>query len=370
MPDTSQLETFAAGMDTAVDVAGIERQLNELWQVAAESGKDPGSRAVTRASLFNLVVYCETDAARDHATATISELTSRNPCRAIVLSAKPDAPQPELSASITAHCHLAGGGRKQVCCEQISINAAGRSVTDLPGAVLPLLESDLPTVLWWQGNFLERTELFSRLSSVADRIFFDTSMWPVGARGRAPLRELFNVIAANARCNFADLSWTRLAPWRALTAEVFDEPRCRAELHKINQIAIAHGCGPGAGLRALLYASWLATQLHWSPRDAVVRIQLSARDDPDATDVGIISVGLKSDSATVSIHKNHGERAASATVEMPDVCGLPRKRAFWPTDDASLISQELDHSARHTVYERALAMAADVSEAEKGKRFV
>src|SRR3972149_1787395 len=26
----------------------------------------------------------------------------------------------------------------------------------LPGAVLPLLESDLPTVLWWRGNFLTR----------------------------------------------------------------------------------------------------------------------------------------------------------------------------------------------------------------------
>ena len=37
MPDRAQLETFTAGVETAVDVAQIERQLHELWQLAAES---------------------------------------------------------------------------------------------------------------------------------------------------------------------------------------------------------------------------------------------------------------------------------------------------------------------------------------------
>jgi hypothetical protein len=43
---------------------------------------------------------------------------------------------------------------------------------------------------------------------------------------------------------------------------------------------------------------------------------------------------------------------------MPNACGLPHKRAFWPTDDTSLLSQELDHNTPRTVYQRALAMAA------------
>src|SRR5436190_22593522 len=122
------LETFTAGTETAVDVARVERQLRELWQLAAESENGQ----ITRASLFNLVAYTETDAARDHATEVISTLTSRHPCRAIVLQAQPGAD--ELSASITAHCHLAGGGHKQVCCEQISINASGNSVAQLATA--------------------------------------------------------------------------------------------------------------------------------------------------------------------------------------------------------------------------------------------
>ena len=43
---------------------------------------------------------------------------------------------------------------------------------------------------------------------------------------------------------------------------------------------------------------------------------------------------------------------------MSKVCGLPRKRAFWATDDASLLSQELDRAAPDSVYQWALAMAA------------
>jgi hypothetical protein len=63
-----------------------------------------------------------------------------------------------------------------------------------------------------------------------------------------------------------------------------------------------------------------------------------------------------------SIRKNYGESTASAIIDMPNACGLPRKRAFWQTDDASLLSQELDLDTRDTVYEKALAMAAAVLE--------
>ena len=362
MPNNTKLEPFTAGVETAVDVAQIERQLHELWQMAAESEKDPAQRAITRASLFNFVAVCETDAARDHATETISTLTTRDPCRAIVLLAKPAESKSEISASITAHCHLAGGGRKQVCCEQIAIEATGRSVGHLAGAVLPLLESDLPTVIWWQGNFLQQPDLFRRLSGVADRLIFDTSLWPDGKNQFAAIRA---AVESHRHTMFADLSWTRLGLWRKLAAELFDEPHCRNELDRLEGVEIVHGRGPGARLRALLFASWVAAQLNWPARDAAARIQLTGRDDDDATAVGILSIKLKSPAASFTIHKNYGERAASATVEMPNACGLPRKRAFWPTDDASLLSQELDQSARHVVYERALKMAANVMSSDR-----
>ena len=359
MPNNAQLETFTAGVETVVDVAQIERQLHELWQLAAESEKDPSQRQITRACLFNFIVYCETDEESAHASEVISTLTSHHPCRAIVLLAKPDVASAELSASISAHCHLAGTGQKQVCCEQIAIHASGPGVVHLGAAVLPLLESDLPTVIWWQGDFLKRIDLFRRLVAVADRVIYDTSAW---TDPQSQLAALARRITEHPRCNFVDLSWTRLGLWRRLTAEFFDEPGCRTELSQIRAVDIVHGRGPGASLRALLFGSWIAAQLNWPVAGAREKIHLSAREDRDATSVGILSITIKTGDATFSIRKNFGESTASATIDMSNPCGPPRTRAFWPADDTSLLSQELDLVTRHAVYEKSLAVAVALLE--------
>jgi glucose-6-phosphate dehydrogenase assembly protein OpcA len=362
MPNNAQLETFTAGVETAVDVAQIERQLHELWQLAAESEKDPTQRQITRACLFNFIVLSETEAEATHASEVISTLTSRHPCRAIALSVASNSPTSELTASISADCHLTGTGQKQVCCEQIAIHASGQSVAHLGSAVLPLLESDLPTIMWWPGNFLTRMDLFRRLVAVADRVIYDTSTWP---DPQPQLAGLVRVLTEYPRCSFTDLSWTRLGLWRKLAAEFFDEPHCCAELTQIRAVDIVHGRGPGAALRAWLYGSWVAAQLRWPLPEAKARIHLSERDDQDATSVGILSVAIKTGDATFSVRKNHGESTASATVDMTNACGLPRKRAFWPADDASLLSQELDHPARDPVYEKALVIAASLLENDR-----
>jgi hypothetical protein len=78
--------------------------------------------------------------------------------------------------------------------------------------------------------------------------------------------------------------------------------------------------------------------------------------------MGIISVELKSPAATFSLRKSLGEWAASATVIMPHMCTLPRKQAFEPNDDASLLSRAFDQPVRDPVYERALAWAAALTE--------
>jgi glucose-6-phosphate dehydrogenase assembly protein OpcA len=221
--------------------------------------------------------------------------------------------------------------------------------------VLPLLESDLPTMIWWQGNFLARPASFQRLIAVADRLIYDTATW------EAPeifLSALSRVVIDQPRCRFADLSWTRLEFWRKLTAECFDDPQCAAMLERICSVEIACGSRPGGRLRSLLYGGWLAAQLRWTPQDAAARIRLSSRTDKDATATGLLSVEMKADDATICIRKNPGELTASVQVTMAHVCGLPRKRAFWPTDHASLLSQELDRTVSDSVYQWALAMAA------------
>lgn len=351
---TGKLENFTAGVETTVDVALIHRQLRELWQQAAES-----ENSVTRASLFNLVVWCESDGDRDAATAVITELTSRYPCRTIVLRVEPESPA-GLEAAISAHCHLAGGGRKQVCSEQISLHTGMAGAGHLTPTVLTLLEADVPTVLWWRGNFLEQPRMFRRLRSVADRVVFDTSRWPEAERWLEPLAE---VIAEPPVRHYADLSWTRLTLWRKLTADCFDDAQFLPLLPQVERLLVSHGQGLGARVRALLYAAWAATQLGWSPEIAVERVEVFESCGEDVTGVGLESVVFMAGDASARLWKDFAAHTATAVVKMTEMCSLAHTQAFAPLSDASLLASELDLAVTHTTYERALSLAAVLAEA-------
>jgi glucose-6-phosphate dehydrogenase assembly protein OpcA len=320
---------------TAVDIPRIEQQLREMWRPAA------GTDNVTRASRFTLIVWCETEEDRDRATATLAGLTSRHPCRAIVLLAEPQLTGDGIAAAISAQCHLTGGGRKQICCEQIFLHATGTGTAHLAPTVLSLLESDLPAVLWWRGDFLRQPESFRRLADVADRILFDSSSWP-DAENALP-----SLAAALPARVVADLSWTRLTWWRRLTADCFDEPPFLALLPQIETATILHGSGPGARLRALLYAGWLASHLGWSVEQAMDRVWVAPLPGEDVAGVGIQSVELTAAGALVRLEKDFDEHTARAIMTRPEACGLPRTMAFAPWTEESLLSAELDHAGHH-----------------------
>lgn len=340
------LDTLPRGAELMpADAARIERRLRALWQQDSET--------VSRACLFNLVVWCASAEDHDRATVLIRELTGRHPCRAITLLAEPG--EPSLTAALGIHCHPAGGGRKPVCCEQISLHATGAATDQLASTVLSLLEGDLPTVLWWRENFLEQPAPFERLRPVADRFVFDTATWP---NADCWLPVLAAEITQTTRPVYADLNWARLTLWRKLTADSFDDPTFRAALPRIRRVTITRGGGAGALLRAMLYAGWVAAQLGWSPRQVLDRVLIRERRGEDVAAVGLESVELVAEDAVVRLHKDFAGHVATATATLADVCSLPRKQAFAPLTEAALLSEELDHIVPHTAYERAVALAA------------
>jgi len=343
---SSALDALTADGTMSVDVAQIERQLRALWQ--------RGGETISRACLFNFVVWCGSETDAERATAVISELTGRHPCRAIVLVAEPERADSRLTASLKAHCRLADGGRKQVCCEQITLGAAAAAVSQLAPTVLSLLEGDLPTVLWWRGNFLEQLSAFERMRAVADRVLFDTSAWPQAHR---QLQRLHQTIREPPPPLYADLSWTRLALWRKLIADCFDEPPFRAMLAQVERVVVRHGGGPGARVRALLYAGWLAARLGWTADGARDRVRVEPCEGDDVAAIGIESVELRAGDASALVRKDLGESVAQAVVSMPQMCSLPRRQAFAPMTETALLSQQLDQVAPHTAYERALQLA-------------
>src|SRR5690349_16598711 len=130
-----------------VDLSAIERELREIRR---QSGADLDHPAV-RASLLSLVTVAEADE-RDLVSDLAAEVALHHPSRTILLVIDPDAETDEVTAEVSARCHVAFGMRKQVCSEQIIIVARGKSAGELHALVAPLVTSDLPAVLWWRTS--------------------------------------------------------------------------------------------------------------------------------------------------------------------------------------------------------------------------
>ena len=61
-------------------------------------------------------------------------------------------PGRNVAAEVSALCHLPAPGLPQVCSERIVLRAGPQAGDLLPGAIRPLLEADLPFVLWWTDD--------------------------------------------------------------------------------------------------------------------------------------------------------------------------------------------------------------------------
>jgi len=258
---------------TNVDVRAIERELSALWQQANQDQPD----AVTRVCVLNLVTVVHSGRTADHVTDIIALLNTRHPNRAIVVSALPEegAGAPVLEAWVQAHCRLPAPGRPQVCCEQITIEARGAAVARVPGTVLPLLVPDVPVMLWWPHGEPVGDPRFLKFADVVDRVIVDSATFDAPEAGLARMAALLPAETEtqeqedqpSARGTaISDLSWSRLTPWRELTAQFFDTPALAAHLAEITRITVDYEARPGAAAdrsQALLLVGWLAARLGW-----------------------------------------------------------------------------------------------------------
>ena len=145
-------DSFLEGQGIPVDLPNIETELAKLWGPAAEQvgGPDLENPHVTRIVLANLVVE-SLDGDAESLGPVLETVIARFPCRAIVVRGSDD-PNRRITAEVSALCHLPAPGLPQVCSERIVLHAGPNAVDLVPGAVRPLLEADLPLVLWWTGD--------------------------------------------------------------------------------------------------------------------------------------------------------------------------------------------------------------------------
>ncbi len=229
-----------------VAVGEIDRELHQLWEA---------DDARTNASLMNLAVYSEEPGCLVRNSEAVRELTREHACRALLIGIDRGIEETSIRAWITAHCHLRDG-RKSVCCEQIAFLLTGRATGRLRNTVFAHLNSDLPLILWWQG---ELSPIFGeRLYSLVDRFVFDSSDW------RDPIPSFERIRQANddsPRLVVQDLSWTRCYQFRVSVAVLFDDPVALGALGSMDTVRIVHH--PKHRLTAIQLLAWLANQAGW-----------------------------------------------------------------------------------------------------------
>jgi glucose-6-phosphate dehydrogenase assembly protein OpcA len=249
----------------AVDVPAIKHDLKELWEQMTEVSQEEDQQAVMRACVANLVVYNPAGESAGEISRMTAEVTNEHPSRVIVLFPEPDSSEPFLDAMVTAQCQPSDHGRKQICCEQIVIQAKGEEVRHLPSLVRSLVVPDLPVFLWWRDLADFQNDLFTEFIRGSDRVILDSTGLADAEEGLRTLAALMDETAQTTA--FSDLGWCRLTPWRVLVAGFFDVPECRSYLSRLSRVEIecvsggsAKGSIPGPGL---LVAAWLASRLNW-----------------------------------------------------------------------------------------------------------
>ena len=364
-----------------VDVPTLEHELNELWEQMTEVSSGEDEQAVMRACVATLVVYSPGQDSTGEISQIMAQVTNEHPSRAIVLISEPDSSEPSLNAMVTAQCYPSGRGQKQICCEQIVIQAAGQEIGHLPSLVRSLVIPDLPVFLWWRDLLDFQAAIFTGLVQSCDRVIIDSAGLPDAQQG---LRTLVTLIEKRAHWTaFSDLSWCRLTPWRVLVAGFFDAPDCRPYLDRLDRVEIessARGSNQHSiPAESLLMAAWLASRLKWEftvkPRwidEHTYQWELKARDRTVLIQIKISSSAAGAGPALNSLQllvENEPTARFSAFIAPDDQHleshvtlegkqEVARVIRFYDEDEAQLVSREMEILGHDKVYEQGLKWLA------------
>jgi glucose-6-phosphate dehydrogenase assembly protein OpcA len=336
--------TFEAGIP--VEIGRIDKELGKLWE---ESGDTK-----TRASHINFAIFTDRMETVNANTQLIAEIAAEHACRAILIFANPDAPEPAAKAWISAHCHLVGKGERQICSEQITFQLDGDMLTALPSIVFSHLDSDLPLYFWRQGEF--RRPLNEKLWSRVDRLLYDSADWKNPVEQFAIVREIGTF--TETRTILCDLNWTRLVGTRFALAQLFDHSCVLAHARKIHRISISSS----QRLAGLLLLGWIAAQLGWRHQSLLGKQSFVSQDgrtiefEITETPGEVISrCAFESDGATFGITREPGSAYYHAKVCGDDSCEAPMLVAAGRSKLTDIVLMELSRGGKHPLYSKALA---------------
>jgi glucose-6-phosphate dehydrogenase assembly protein OpcA len=356
-------------------VAEIEAGLSAMWRSAAEVAGIES--AVTRASALTLLVYVDCQKAAQEVSNLLAEVTRQNPCRAVVMVMDPKGSPPGLMASVSAHCHMLDGER-QICSEQITLNARGETGPELTSVVLPLTVSGLPIYLWWRAEDFAMAAYFDQILRVTQHVIVDSSRFTATGTDLRALAEWLKKYFGRIR--LSDLNWARTTPWREVVAQCFDSPERRPYLQRISEIRITYE-KESARLttqraQSLLMTAWLATRLGWEfqrtesrgenmPRALYfksdgrdIRVERVLRKVEGGGSGVCFSFEIIAEGARFSFSRGPDGKVVQTLAEVPGCSSLGRTVRIEVRDEVEILNQELMLAGRDRVYEEVLALVA------------
>ncbi|MGI9065615.1 MAG: glucose-6-phosphate dehydrogenase assembly protein OpcA [Pyrinomonadaceae bacterium] len=258
-------------IEKTLDVAIVERQLAELWKQTSDDRETDDEAAVLRARVANLLVFVSTDELLEEVHQMLPELTAIHPSRVLMMLGDRGAADLDIEMGVGSLLQTdKRGGRKRLCCEEVTLKAQGNFVVELPSATLPLLVSDLTTFLWWRDAVQVTDKVFDTLLRATDRLVIDSAEFE---NPRANLGEINKLFAqenqkGQGQVGISDLNWARLTLWRGLLADFYDVPAYQERLDEIDYVRIDYVAPERqpttVATQALLIAGWLASRLGWS----------------------------------------------------------------------------------------------------------
>jgi glucose-6-phosphate dehydrogenase assembly protein OpcA len=384
MPIETQANPVPFSPGKGVDVDRIEKELASMWSNVSDSNDESSQAGVTRCCALNLIVYTTPMDDRNQLEELLSRVNDQHPGRTLILVADRETENSGLEAYVSMRCRVLGSTGKQICGEQVTIEARGALVETAATAVAPLLFPDVPVYLWWKDIPHYEDRLFDRMAQMADRIVIDSAAFDHPYDDLVRLKEM--ICDESRRLHVSDLNWGRLTSWRTLLASFWDVPAYRPLLDKTDHVTVRYRPSSEApseiGTTALLLAGWLAARLSWElvPNGirlkegnaecelragdrqiilSLVRDQAAERNDRMISSV-IVAAEKQAASFSVALRANGTKLETEASIGTEHSLG--RVLGYERRSDADRLSRELAFLSRDTIYEEAMAMAAQLVE--------
>jgi glucose-6-phosphate dehydrogenase assembly protein OpcA len=208
-----------------------------------------GGLAPARA--LNMIVFVESSYSGEIAN-RLSGVGRYHASRLVVLSYDPSRTRLDARAVVSTDGEDPAEGELGLLRETVTVEIGERHLDDLVTIVDPLVVTDLTTLLWSPHGHPEAVDALLELSQTVLLDSLDEPSWREAIGRACELR---------GRAYVVDLAWLRSTPWRERVAAAFDSQAMRAELRRIETVAVRHH--PDSTVAAMLLVGWLGSRLGW-----------------------------------------------------------------------------------------------------------